>query len=160
MSDRAALLIEQLADGPQTTDDLVEATGLERSAVSQELAGLKHAGTVHSGRGGWHLADRPPAKVKRHEAAESTAVEDKLAKDRARKAAKKAAKVAPPPAVPKRAVHNGSATYLFGLTEAGELTVSDPKDAAKMLRFSVSDTARLKGLMARWGSMIGDEEAA
>lgn len=68
MSDRQSLILAHLADGPQTVAELVELTGLERSAISQELTAMKNAGLAHSGRGGWRLTDGAPGKPRRHEA--------------------------------------------------------------------------------------------
>lgn len=73
MSDRASIILGHLGDADVlTVDELVEATGFERSAVSQELVALKAAGQCYSGRGGWRLSPNviAPAKVRRHEAAE------------------------------------------------------------------------------------------
>lgn len=73
MSDRASLILDELAGGERlTTDEIVESTGLERSAVSAELSALKNAGRAISGRGGWTLTDAAPAAPRRHEAPEPT----------------------------------------------------------------------------------------
>lgn len=159
MSDRQSAVLEHLSDDePVTTDDLVELTGLERSAVSLELAALKHAGRVHPGRGGWRLTATTAPKVKRHEAGEADVVVTRRTKDRERKAKKRdkpAPRRAPAGEVERDALPAiAGAAYLFGITEAGELTVTDRKDAAKSVRFSAHDTARLALLLKRWGTLI------
>lgn len=175
MSDRASIILGNLGDADVlTVDELVEATGFERSAVSQELVALKAQGQCYSGRGGWRLAADPeaPAKVRRHEAKEPASDPDKLAKAKKRMAKVRAGRKAAPTA-PIRAARPGDvatdhptkafARFIYGISENGELTVTDGRDEAKTVRLSASDTARLALLFKRWATLIavgGDKEAA
>lgn len=175
MSDRASIILGHLGDADVlTVDELVEATGFERSAVSQELVALKAQGQCYSGRGGWRLAADPeaPAKVRRHEAKEPASDPDKLAKAKERMAkgrAKRKAEAAPKPARATRATRAATesdlprdALYVFGITELGQLTITDRRDAAKTMRMSQVDTVRLALALKRWATLIavGGKEAA
>ena len=188
MSDRASIILGHLGDADVlTVDELVEATGFERSAVSQELVALKAQGQCYSGRGGWRLAADPeaPAKVRRHEAKEPASDPDKLAKAKERmakvRAGRKAAKKGKSPRArpvypedggpaPIRRARPGevatdrpakaSGRFIYGISENGELTVTDGKDEAKTVRLSASDTARLALLFKRWATLIDVKEAA
>ena len=51
------------------------------------------------------------------------------------------------------------ARYIYGITEDGELTVTDRADEAKTVRLSSTDTARLALLFKRWATLIGEEAA-
>lgn len=186
MSDRASIILGHLGDADVlTVDELVEATGFERSAVSQELVALKAQGRCYSGRGGWRLSDAEPPKTKRHEAKEPASDPDKLAKAKermakvraGRKAAKKGSTTKARPFYPEdggpapiRRARPGevatdrpakaSGRFIYGISENGELTVTDGRDEAKTVRLSASDTARLALLFKRWATLIDVKEAA
>lgn len=154
MSDRASVVFAALGDGERmTTDQIVEATGLERSAVSQELTALKAAGKAISGRGGWSLTDAGAPRVKRHEAAEASEDAERRARDRKRKAAKKA-RVEKVPARPRPAT-DGASAYVFGITEDGELTITDRTDVAKVARINGTDTMRLARFLQARADLLG-----
>jgi hypothetical protein len=172
MSDRASIILGHLGDADVLTiDELVEATGFERSAVHQELVGLKAAGQCHSGRGGWRLSPDviAPAKVRRHEAQEPAADPGKREQAKARMAkvrAKRKAAVSPPvrTARPGEVATDrptkAAGRFIYGISENGELTVTDGRDEAKTVRLSASDTARLALLFKRWATLIDVKEAA
>lgn len=178
MSDRASLILDELAGGERlTTDEIVESTGLERSAVSAELSALKNAGRAISGRGGWTLTDAAPAAPRRHEAPEPTSdpgrrekAKKRMAKVRAKRkeapttqTAKKPARAAHPAVAAIEAGLPPGAHYVFGITELGQLTITDRHDAQKTMRMSQVDTARLALALTRWATLIavrGETEAA
>jgi len=177
MSDRASIILGHLGDADVlTVDELVEATGFERSAVSQELVALKAAGQCYSGRGGWRLSPNviAPAKVRRHEAAEPESDPGRREKAKARmakvRAKRKEAPTSKATQKPVRAAHPAVAAieaglppgahYVFGITELGQLTITDRRDAQKTMRMSQVDTARLALALKRWATLIDVREAA
>ncbi len=64
----AAAILAALADGPMTTDALIEETGFERPAIVQTLAQLKHEKQAYPGRGGWRAGEPATPRVHTHEA--------------------------------------------------------------------------------------------
>ncbi len=177
MSDRQSVILAHIADNESATiEELVELSGFERSAVAAELAALKAAGRVYSGRGGWRLSDADPPRARKHEAAEPESdpgrrekAKKRLAKVRAKrkeapasKATQKPARAAHPAVAAIEAGLPPGADYVFGVTELGQLTITDRRDAAKTMRMSQVDTARLALALKRWATLIavGEKEAA
>lgn len=170
MSDRQSLITEHLSDGPQTVDQLVELTGLERSAISQELTAMKNAGTAYSGRGGWRLSENQggTGKPRRHEAVDPPEAPGAAAERASARRRMRAKRAAPEPKSAPAAVVAADrgdrlqpgARYVFGITELGELIVTDRKHAEKTATFSAVDTARLALALKRWATLIGVREAA
>lgn len=68
----AAAILAALADGPMTTDALIEETGFERPAIVQTLAQLKHERQAYPGRGGWRAGEPAAPRVHTHEASAPT----------------------------------------------------------------------------------------
>lgn len=64
----AAAILAALADGPMTTEALIEETGYERPAFVQTLAQLMHEKQAYPGRGGWRAGEPAIARVQTHEA--------------------------------------------------------------------------------------------
>ncbi len=151
MSDRAGAILAALSDEGQTTDEIIEATGFERIAVAQDLAALKAAGRAYSGRGGWRLSDSAPAaKVKRHEAVEPAPVRVRFGRPKGRRTG-----IPSVPRMPRPTVDASPASrYIYGMSEFGELTVTDRADEAKQVRLSSVDTARLALLFKRWAPLL------
>lgn len=149
-----------------TTDAIVEAVGGERLTIVPELQKMRAAELVrYAPRNGWRLADQPPAQdpaPSMPRAVEArTPPASKLAPKKATPKKKAtAAAAAKPKSVPKvmRPVRmpgpRNDSSYIFGITEDGELTITDPKDFAKTLRISADDTARLSALFDKWHYMI------
>lgn len=160
MSDLRQSLLDALEDGPQTTDALTETVGFERTVVIQELTRMRAAKLItHAPRNGWKVSVEGPAERKPASAARVVTAKRDDAAEKSTKA-KKPAKREPPPkriSTPPQPTTKGS--YIYGITEDGELTITDRKDFAKTLRISAGDTARLAALLDKWHYMLPKEAA-
>lgn len=184
-----AAILAALADGPMTTDALIEETGFERPAIVQTLAQLKHERQAYPGRGGWRAGEPAAPRVHTHEASAPTpepAPKQKRPREapaamapekrtsprvkgtrRATKPTKptKARAVKRFPRSAPRAAQDAQpvevfiplrrgAKYVFGVTERGELTITDYKDSAKTFALNALDTAGLARCLERWAPML------
>lgn len=163
MSELRNALLDALGEGPKTTDQLVEDTGYERRQVAVELQHMGGDGLVRSGRGGWRPVDAtapPPVtdapSVRVHHQREQEATPDPV---RRKKSGRR------PKAAPVREITAGKlkprdppasreSKFIFGMSEAGELLVTDRDDITITRRFSAHDTARLAAQLDRWRPML------
>lgn len=144
MSHRQEIL-DALSDGAKTTDEIVDAVGGERRNVVPELQRLrKDELLAFSPRGGWRLSDAVPVGADEIDAARTTSKAKRA--NPTRKKAKKAPVVVVPVRAPRRA---SPSSYIFGITEGRELTISDRADPAKTLRLTDDDTARLAHFLTK-----------
>lgn len=182
MSDTANTILDELADGPKTIAQLAEDTGLEISTVAAILATLKREGRVYSGRGGWRVEEAAAPTVRRHEAAGEPAIaapasERKAKKPNAKKkpaGAKRARgkKRTPAPAAILRAARakakpiaiaypvDKDSRYIFGITELGELTITDRKNTAKTACLTAHDTTRLAKVLDQWSPLLQEQSSS
>lgn len=157
MTDRQQVL-DLLEDGPLTTDDVAEQSGLERPQAALLLQQLAKEGLARSGRGGWRRVQdpdapyplNPPARVIHTAPDPLPAPPPKSATAAPVKRGRRAAAAAQLAAT----VPTGRAHFIFGMSEAGELLITDAKDTSKTARFSAFDTARLHQVLERWKQML------
>lgn len=169
MSELRQALLDAIGEGPATTDDLVEATGYERRQVAVELQHMGGEGLVRSGRGGWRpidptapppIADAPSVRV-HHQRAPAAAPDDPPLRRKPGRRPKAATvrelasgKLTPRDQVAIAYPLTREARYIFGITERGELMLTDIKDYSKTAHFSAHDTARLLDVLERWRPML------